>query len=76
MKIKGEMFHRESYDIFMYIAFFFFFFLVRQNRILKDYQVVLGKDYRSLWISNELKNGLNVLSCSQPLAFTFCVSYI
>lgn len=75
MKIKGEMFHRESYDIFMYIAFFFSF-LVRQNRILKDYQVVLGKDYRSLWISNELKNGLNVLSCSQPLAFTFCVSYI
>lgn len=26
MKIKGEMFHRESYDIFMYIAFFFFLF--------------------------------------------------
>lgn len=31
MKIKGEMFHRESHGIFMYIAFFFLFSQTKQN---------------------------------------------
>lgn len=74
MKIKGEMFHRESYDIFMCIAFFFLFSQTKQNfeRLPGSARKGIQKSVDFNWLEKWFK-------CTElftPLAFTFCVSYI
>lgn len=68
---KGGKCFTESHMRYHYIQIF-------RNKTQKSEKPsgIALKRKRIIWISKMLKNGLNVLSCSQPLGFTFYVSYI
>lgn len=73
-KEKGEIFLREAYDIFIYTDILLG--VQTKQNFEKPTGSVLKGIQKPVCFKCAEKKGLNVLSCSQPLAFTFCVSYI